>query len=185
MRVGNLEAPFAEQTIVHGGRQSMPVDYNNIGSGSAEIVRSWDTPQNWTVNGGNALVLYFRGKATNRDARPFVEVEDSKGNGVGLFRDSPSDVKTTAWIEWKIPLTVFGGVDMTRVKKLRIHIMEMKPSGPGVGTTGLIFLDDIRVIKPIAGGQLEHGTNGTCRTGRTHPPCGLQRWALIGPPGIS
>ena len=125
----------------------MPVDYNNIGSGSAEIVRSWDTPQDWTVNGGNTLVLYFRGKATNRDARPFVEVEDSKGNGVGLFRDSPSDVKTTAWIEWKIPLTVFGGVDMTRVKKLRIHIMEMKPSGPGVGTTGLLFLDDIRVIK--------------------------------------
>ena len=27
--VGNLVAPFAEQTIVHGGRQSMPMDYDN------------------------------------------------------------------------------------------------------------------------------------------------------------
>ena len=28
--VGNLTTPFAERTIVHGGRQSMPFDYNNI-----------------------------------------------------------------------------------------------------------------------------------------------------------
>ena len=24
------QAPFAEQTIVHGGKQSMPLDYNNV-----------------------------------------------------------------------------------------------------------------------------------------------------------
>ena len=28
--VGYMTAPFAERTIVHGGKQSMPMDYNNV-----------------------------------------------------------------------------------------------------------------------------------------------------------
>ena len=28
--VGNMTAPFAEQTIIHGGKQSMPFEYNNV-----------------------------------------------------------------------------------------------------------------------------------------------------------
>ena len=28
--VGHLDPPFAERTIVHGGKQSMPLDYNNV-----------------------------------------------------------------------------------------------------------------------------------------------------------
>jgi len=27
--VGNIQAPFAERAIVHGGKQSMPMDFNN------------------------------------------------------------------------------------------------------------------------------------------------------------
>ena len=29
-QVGYLQSPFAEQTVVHGGKQSMPMEYNNI-----------------------------------------------------------------------------------------------------------------------------------------------------------
>jgi hypothetical protein len=63
--VGYMNAPFAEQTILHGGTQSMPFEYNNVSTPYySEAERSWDTPQNWTINGADTLSLYFRGYPT-------------------------------------------------------------------------------------------------------------------------
>ncbi|MBP8911493.1 MAG: discoidin domain-containing protein [Phycisphaerae bacterium] len=63
--VGYMNAPFAERTILHGGAQSMPFEYNNVKTPHySEAERSWDTPQNWTVNGADTLSLYFRGYPT-------------------------------------------------------------------------------------------------------------------------
>jgi hypothetical protein len=60
--VGYIQPPFAEQQIVHGGRQSMPLDYNNINTPFfSEAQRAWDTPQDWTAHGADTLLLYFRG----------------------------------------------------------------------------------------------------------------------------
>jgi len=60
--VGYVQAPFAERTILHGGKQSMPLDYNNTKSPFySEAERSFDAPQDWTVNGADTLMLYFRG----------------------------------------------------------------------------------------------------------------------------
>jgi len=60
--VGYIQAPFAERTILHGGKQSMPLDYNNTKSPFySEAERTFDTPQDWTVNGADTLTVYFRG----------------------------------------------------------------------------------------------------------------------------
>jgi hypothetical protein len=60
--VGYINPPFAERTIVHGGRQSMPLDYNNVNAPFfSEAQRNWDTPQDWTAHGADTLLLYFRG----------------------------------------------------------------------------------------------------------------------------
>ena len=51
-----------ETSIVHGGRQSMPVEYNNVASPYySEIERTWEAPQDWTLNGVTDLSLWFRG----------------------------------------------------------------------------------------------------------------------------
>jgi hypothetical protein len=61
--VGNLAAPFAEQTIIHGGRQSMPMDYNNIKSPFySEAELDFAPLQNWLVGDVNTLSLWFRGR---------------------------------------------------------------------------------------------------------------------------
>jgi hypothetical protein len=62
--VGNLDPPFAEQTIVHGGKQSMPMDYNNIGSPYfiSQAYREFSPLANWTVGGVNDLSLWVRGR---------------------------------------------------------------------------------------------------------------------------
>jgi len=60
--VGYTVAPFAERTILHGGKQSMPLDYNNTKSPFySEAERTWDKAQDWTVNGADTLLVYFRG----------------------------------------------------------------------------------------------------------------------------
>jgi hypothetical protein len=63
--VGYLTATngtFGETTIVHGGKQSMPMDYNNVNQPFySEAEYEFAAPQNWTVNGVTDLSLWFRG----------------------------------------------------------------------------------------------------------------------------
>ncbi|MCU0916459.1 MAG: discoidin domain-containing protein, partial [Planctomycetes bacterium] len=62
--VGYLQAPFAERTIVHGGKQSMPLEYNNIKTPYySETERTFAPVQNWTGAGADTLVVWFRGRA--------------------------------------------------------------------------------------------------------------------------
>jgi hypothetical protein len=61
--VGNWDPPFAEQTIVHGGRQSMPLDYNNVDPPYfSEAYREFTPVQNWTLDGLDTLNLWVRGR---------------------------------------------------------------------------------------------------------------------------
>jgi len=74
MTVGYFDPPYAEQTIVHGGSQSMYMRYDNDGtvnegtdyeqSGTllySEAERTWEIPQDWTREGVESLMLWFRG----------------------------------------------------------------------------------------------------------------------------
>jgi hypothetical protein len=71
---------IAETVIVHGGKQSMPLYYDNSSVASSEAERTWKTAENWTTNGASTLTLYFRGT-------PIGLLERSPGNilmnGVG------------------------------------------------------------------------------------------------------
>ncbi len=60
--VGYLQAPFAEKVILHGGKQAMPLEYNNIKTPYySETQRTFDTTQDWTVSGATTLALWYRG----------------------------------------------------------------------------------------------------------------------------
>jgi hypothetical protein len=62
--VGNINPPFAEQSIVNSGRQSMPMNYDNSKSPFySETQRQWSTPQVWAAGGANTLSVSFRGVA--------------------------------------------------------------------------------------------------------------------------
>ncbi|UCG59327.1 MAG: hypothetical protein JSU70_07410 [Phycisphaerales bacterium] len=72
--VGHAQSPFAEETIVNSGQQSMPLYYDNSGTGVnicglpinkyySEAKRSLTYPRDWTEQGVRALTLWFRGYA--------------------------------------------------------------------------------------------------------------------------
>jgi hypothetical protein len=146
--VGNTDAPFAEQTIIHGGLQSMPLDYNNVDSPFySEAVREFDPAQDWTINDVNTLVLYVRGQFNNEPAPLYLILEDAVRHAATVVHPDPAISTQSKWVTWKIPLSEFAGVDATRVKKLYLGVGDK--ADPQKGGTGRIYIDDIRVIKPV------------------------------------
>ena len=148
---GYLEAiggTFCETTIVHDGRQSLPLDYNNIDPPYySEVERTFDSTQDWTVNGVDTLTVYFRGSIGNGPAALYVAVEDAAGNvGVAVHPD-PDAVLSVRWTEWAIPLSdlTVAGVNVAAVKKVYIGVGDR--DNPTADGTGLIFIDDIRITK--------------------------------------
>ncbi len=147
--VGNVQAPFAERTVVHGGKQSMPMDYNNVKTPFySEAERSWGTQQDWTVNEVDTLVLYIRGRSANAPEKLYVVLEDSTGHkGTASYADS-APFTSAKWTEWKIALSDFSsaGVNLARIKKMYIGVGDR--ATPIKGGAGRIYIDDIRLTRP-------------------------------------
>lgn len=147
-QVGYMDAPFAEQAIVHGGYQSLPLDYNNASAPwYSEAVRTWSSAQNWTVKGVNTLVLSVRGTPANAPQPFYVAVEDKAGHKVAIAHTEAGLTTTGLWTEWRIPLANFSsaGVNVAAVRKLYLGVGDRNKPAPG--GAGRIYLDDIRVIK--------------------------------------
>jgi len=143
--VGYVQAPFAEQAIVHTGKQSMPLDYNNLKSPFySEAEREFSPVQNWTANGLDTLSLFFRGKANNGAGKLYIAIEDSAGKASVAANDAALTV--TSWTEWKVPLSSVTGINLAKVKKLYIGVGDRK--APAAGGSGRLYIDDIRVTKP-------------------------------------
>ena len=87
-QVGYTQAPFAEQKRVHGGKQSMPLSYDNTTASYSEAQRTWKTPQDWTGHGADTLTLQFCGVPTG-----FLELSPTHilMNGLGTDIFSTAD----------------------------------------------------------------------------------------------
>jgi hypothetical protein len=145
--VGYAQAPFAEQTIVHGGLQSMPLDYNNAGTPFySEAQRDFGTAQDWTAGGVDTLVLFVRGRLINRVVPLYVGLEDASGNVAVVIHPDAAIVTATKWVEWEIPLSSFTGVNLARIKKIYIGAGDRQ--SPVKGGTGRLYIDDIGLAKP-------------------------------------
>ncbi len=60
--VGNDTPPFAEQSIVHSGAQSIPYFYDNIGTANySEAERTFSPAEDWTRESVKVLSLWFKG----------------------------------------------------------------------------------------------------------------------------
>jgi len=138
--VGNDLPPYAEQTIVHGGIQSMPYLYdNNLKTSEATLTLVY--PRDWTEEGVTKLSLWFRGDSGNAAERMFVALN---GNAV-IDHDDASATQIAGWNEWVIELAAFAGADMTSVNTIAIGFGTK--GSPAAGGTGTMYFDDIRLVK--------------------------------------
>ena len=149
--VGYWDAPFTERTIVHGGLQSMPYDYNNVASPYySEAERIFDGSQDWTLNGANMLVLHLWGQPKNAPAQVYVALRDTSNHTAVVAHPDPNVVLISKWNEWRIPLSEFSdaGVNTARIEALMIGVGDRE--NPTPDGHGLIFIDDIYVIRAEA-----------------------------------
>ncbi|MBN1508383.1 MAG: hypothetical protein JW955_16155 [Sedimentisphaerales bacterium] len=146
--VGYTDAPFAEQEVVHSGLQSMPLDYNNVYPPSySETQREFETTQNWSAGGAEALILYVRGKATNDKAPLYVAIEDTSRRVATVVHPDDAITTVTKWTQWKIPLSEITGINLAAVRQMAIGVGNR--DAPTAGGAGMLYIDDICVVKPV------------------------------------
>ena len=138
--VGNDLPPYAEQTVVHGGAQSMIYRYDNAGKTSeATLTLVW--PRDWTEEGVTKLSLWVRGSSGNAADRVFVAL-----NGTAVvYHDDASATQLRGWNEWLIDLAAFA-VDLTNVTSITIGVGTKNAPSPA-GGPGTLYFDDIRLIR--------------------------------------
>ena len=148
-QAGNLMPPYAEQTIVHGGLQSMPLFYvNEAGVTNSEAAMTLTAPRDWTLADVANLSLWFRGISSNAVEPLYVAAANAAGAPAVVASDDPSAATITAWTEWIIPLQALAdqGINLTNVDKIAIGV----GSNSGVtssGGLGTMYIDDIRLTK--------------------------------------
>ncbi len=131
--VGYENAPFCEQTIVHGGNQSMPLAYSNTGGAAySEAELTLSPAQNWTEAQVKTLAVHFHGTDGNT-GQLYVKINETKVP----YDGQASNLALTGWQAWNIDLAS-SGASLQSVTKLAIGI-------DGNGAAGTLYFDDIRL----------------------------------------
>jgi len=99
----------------------------------------WQIPASW----GTALVAPAGPVGTDL---VYVALQDSANKTAVVTNPDAGLLKATAWVEWKIPLSSFTGVNVAKVKKMTIGVGDK--ANPVAGRTGKLYIDDISVVKP-------------------------------------
>ena len=149
-QVGYLLPSYCEQTIVHGGAQSMPLLYaNEAGVKNSEVELVLTSPRDWTAEGVGELSLWFRGDSANAAEPLYVAISNIAGSPVVIAHDDLNVAQASTWREWVIPLQAFAdqGINLTNVDKITIGL-GTKAGMPAPGGSGTMFIDDIRLYQP-------------------------------------
>ena len=138
--VGHTEAPFTEQTIVHGGSKSMPFAYNNA-VGKSEATLTITGLRDWTRYGIEVLSLWFRGDAANTPEPMYVALNGS----AAVTHNNPNSAQIDTWTQWNINLHAFADQGMNLANVNTITIGFGRRNNPVAGGSGMMFFDDIQL----------------------------------------
>ena len=125
---------YTEETIVHGGKQSMPLFYSNtLGATYSEGTHTFADPQDWTASGIKTLALAFHGTLGNT-GKLYVKINNTK---VTYDLDA-AHIAIAQWQAWNIDLSSLVNASLQSVTDLIIGV-------EGAGAIGTLYIDDIRL----------------------------------------
>ena len=147
--VGNDVPPYTEQNMVHGGKQSMPYDYD-ANLKYAEATHTLTYPRDWTEKGAEKLTLWFKGDWINAAVPMYVAIANTTGTPAVVIHDNPEATRLDVWTEWTIALQVIAdkGIDLTDVNTISIGFGNK--TNPEAGGSGKMLFDDIRLYPATA-----------------------------------
>ncbi len=137
--VGDENTPsYTEETIVHGGNQSMPVFYDNSVLMYSEVEKTLTYPRDWTEKGVTTLTIWFRGDSDNAAETLYVAL-----NGTAVVNhDNPDAAQINEWTQWDIDLQAFG-INLANVNTIALGLGNK--NNPQAGGSGTMYFDDIRL----------------------------------------
>jgi len=140
---GHADPPFAETNNVHGGGQSMPLYYDNNLMYS-EAAMTLVSVRDWTEEGVGVLSLWFY-NASNAVESMYVALN---GSAV-VYHDNPDAALIDEWTQWRIDLQDFAaqGVNLANVNTISIGFGDK--NNLQAGGSGMVFIDDIRLYRPV------------------------------------
>jgi hypothetical protein len=124
----------------------MPLLYNNtVGVTNSEAFLPLATLHDWTQAGVGELSLWFRGESANAAESLYVAISNTTGAPGVVAQNDPDAAINTAWKQWRVPLQAFSdqGINLTNVDNFAIGLGSK--GGATVGSSGTIFIDDIRL----------------------------------------
>jgi hypothetical protein len=139
--VGYDNPPFAEQSNVHSGLQSMPLAYDNSAAGKSEATLTLTSNRDWTVKDVDTLVIWYRGRSANAAEQMYVTLNGS----AKVDNDDPDAALAGIWTQWSIPLQAFAdqGVNLSNVNSITLGLSSVTAG------SGSLFFDDIRLYPPM------------------------------------
>jgi hypothetical protein len=139
--IGNDAPPYADRTVVHSGRQSMPFSFDITGK-YAEAALTLESPRDWTASDVKTLTIWFHGNLVNDAAPIYIAIANITGAPAVVSYDDPSATQIHAWTQWDIPLQTFAdkGINLMDVNTITIGIGN-KTNPPG--GSGKMYFDDI------------------------------------------
>jgi hypothetical protein len=130
--------PTMETAIVHGGRQSAPLIYDNSAASKSEVTASTSdlsVGSNWTIGAPDTLVLWFYGDPNNAGTEQlYVKLNSSKQTISGI------DLTLAQWQSAEVSLADFG-INLANVTQV---VIGLEKTG-ATGSAGILLVDDIRL----------------------------------------
>jgi len=148
--VGYDFAPFAETSIVHSGKQSLPLRFDNSQAPYySQTAHLFSPPQDWAGPGFTGLSLVFHGHAANTpgpEDRLYVSLEDRRGQSVLIhYQGSAAKYTEASWHEWSLSFAGLADLDWSQI--VALHIGMGNPDNPTRGSSGRVFIDDVYVTQ--------------------------------------
>jgi hypothetical protein len=139
--MGYASGESMETAIVHGGKQSAPLSYNNTSVSLSEVTvdpGELAVGRNWTISAPDTLVLWFYGDSNNAATEQlYVKLNSSKVVISGI------DLTQAQWQSAEIPLADFN-ISLTNITQL---VIGLERTG-ATGSEGILLMDDIMLYKP-------------------------------------
>jgi hypothetical protein len=148
-QVGYFLPPYAEQTIVHGGLQAMPLLYiNEAGVTNSEATLTLAATRDWTQENVRELSVWFQGIPDNAAEPLYVAISNASGSPAVVAYEDPAAATINAWTEWRIPLPSLAdqGINLGNVDQIAIGLGS-KAGTTTAGGSGTMYIDDIRLYQ--------------------------------------
>jgi len=128
-----------ERFIVHDGKQSVPVFYDNTTATFSEVTANTadlGVGRDWTMHGVKALTLHFFGDPANDVQQMYVRINGSKVE----YDGDAENLKRIGWQMWYIDLALTG-ISLGNITELSIGFERIG----ALGGEGAVYLDGIRL----------------------------------------